>query len=439
VTQGIIGIRRETKDDTQRRSPLSPRHVKELVRAKRVEVIVEPWEQRIHRDDEYRRAGATISDDLSKANIVFGIKEVAPSFLDGNQTYCFFSHTVKGQAYNMPMLRAMMDHRNTLLDYELVRDATGKRLVCFGEFAGFAGMVDTLWALGKRLQWEGIPSPFHRIRYATEYGSLQDARSELRSVGQRIREKGLDRRLVPFVCGFTGYGRVSRGALRMFKHLPVEEITPADLPSLYRKGSASNRVLYAVTYRKPDMYRPKRAGYPFDLQEFRRTPARYVSRLKESLPYLTLLLNGIFWEPGVPRLMTKAFARSLYGRRRHPRLRVIGDITCDIRGSVELTVATTDSTDPIYVYNPVTGKARRGWKGRGPVILAVDKLPTEFPREASDAFGTQLMPFVPHLAWTDFNRGVAELAVPPEFRNAVILHKGKLTRRYNYLKQNLGS
>jgi alpha-aminoadipic semialdehyde synthase len=400
-------------------------------------VIVQPWDHRIYRDDEYRRAGATISDDLSEANIVFGVKEVAPSFLDQGQTYCFFSHTVKGQTYNMPNLRAMMACRNTLLDYELVRNTAGNRVVCFGEFAGFAGMVDTLWALGRRLQWEGIPSPFHRIRYATDYDSLKDARNELRNVGRRIREIGIDRRLVPLVCGFTGYGRVSRGALRMFKHLPVREIAPGDLPSLYEKGAASNRTLYAVTFRKPDMYRPRLSGRPFDLEEFHRVPGKYVGQLKESLPYLTLLVNGIFWEPGVPRLLTQAFARALFRRRPAPPLRVIGDITCDIRGSIELTVATTDSIDPIYVYNPETGRSRKGWKGHGPVILAVDKLPTEFPREASEAFGAQLMPFVPRLASTDFSGGVSRLMLPPAFRNAVILHRGKLMRRYNYLKDHL--
>ncbi|MGB2957251.1 MAG: hypothetical protein WBG01_15545 [Bacteroidota bacterium] len=434
---GVIGIRRETKDKTQRRSPLSPRHVRELVREKGIRVIVQPWDHRIFRDDEYRRAGAIISDNLSQANLVFGVKEVPRSFLEEGQTYCFFSHTVKGQTYNMPMLRAMRDRRNTLLDYELARDATGKRVVCFGEFAGFAGMIDTMWALGRRLQWEGIPSPFHRIRYATDYENLKEARRVFRSVGREIRERGLDRRLVPFVCGFTGYGRVSRAALRLFKHLPVKEIAPGDLASLYEKGAASNRVLYAVTFRKPDMYRPRMAGLRFNLEEFHRTPGNYVGRLKEFLPYVTLLVNGIFWEPGVPRLLTKSFARTLYRRRPAPPLRVIADITCDIRGAVELTVATTDSTDPVFVYNPETGRARRGWKGRGPVILAVDKLPTELPREASEAFGTQLMPFVARLARTDFTRALSKLTVPPEFRNAVILHRGKLTRQYSHLRNQL--
>ena len=104
---GVIGIRRETKDETQRRSPLSPRHVRELVRKEGLRVIVQPWEHRIFRDDDYRKAGAIISDDLSQANIVYGVKEVAPPFLEEGQTYCFFSHTAKGQTYNMPMLRAM--------------------------------------------------------------------------------------------------------------------------------------------------------------------------------------------------------------------------------------------------------------------------------------------------------------------------------------------
>ncbi|MCK5571386.1 MAG: hypothetical protein KAJ12_01435, partial [Bacteroidetes bacterium] len=167
-------------------------------------------------------------------------------------------------------------------------------------------------------------------------------------------------------------------------------------------------------------------------------PERYIGRLKEFLPYLTLLVNGVYWEPGVPRLVTKRFVRNWYRREPVPRLRVIGDITCDLRGSIESTVRITDSDNPIFVYNPESGRVRYGWKGRGPVILAVDKLPTELPRGASEAFGTALLPFVRRLAWTDFSRPYSGLRVPPEFKESIIVHRGKLTPPYRYLKRFLG-
>jgi alpha-aminoadipic semialdehyde synthase len=436
--RGTIGIRRETKDNTQYRAPLTPRHVRELVQKQKVRVIVQPWANRVFRDDEYQRAGATLSDDLSNANIVFGVKEVGPAFIEEGQAYCCFSHTVKGQSYNMPTLRTLMDRENTLLDYELVKDSAGKRVVFFGDFAGYAGMIDTVWALGKRLNWEGIRNPFARVRYATTYESVADAARDFRALGRKIRNHGLDKRLVPFICGFTGYGRVSTAALQLFRHLPVKHVTSDDLPSLFNEGVASHRLVYAVTFRKPDMFVHKTSVRAFDVQEFRRYPERYIGRLKEVLPLLTLLVNGVYWEPGVPRLVTKRFVRNWYRREPVPRLRVIGDITCDLRGSIEPTVRITDSENPIFVYNPESGRVRYGWKGRGPVILAVDKLPTELPREASEAFGTALLPYVRRLARTDFSRPYARLRVPPEFNKSIIVHRGKLTPPYRHLKRYLG-
>jgi saccharopine dehydrogenase (NAD+, L-lysine-forming) len=161
-----IGIRRETKDPTQRRAPLSPDHVRELVHRHRIKVLVEPWDQRVFPDREYRHAGAMMSPNLSRCSIVFGVKEPGPEYLIPKKAYCFFSHTIKGQSYNMPLLRAILNRRCTLFDYELVRGDDGKRLLYFGDYAGYAGMIDSLWALGRRLAWEGIDSPFKGVRYA---------------------------------------------------------------------------------------------------------------------------------------------------------------------------------------------------------------------------------------------------------------------------------
>jgi len=173
--RGVIGIRKETKDPTERRAPLSPEHVKHL-QQQGIQVVVEPSENRIFTEEEYRQAGATISDDLSQCNIIFGVKEVPIRDLIANKTFCFFSHTIKGQPFNMPMLQAILDLNITLLDYELVKDEHGKRIIYFSNFAGYAGMIDTLWALGRRLEWEGIHTPFSAIRQAYQYESLDAAK-----------------------------------------------------------------------------------------------------------------------------------------------------------------------------------------------------------------------------------------------------------------------
>lgn len=433
-----IAIRRETKDNTQRRAPLAPDHVRELVAAHGLTVLVQPWAQRVFTDKEYEDAGARLTDDLSGANIIFGVKEIAPDLFLDRKAYAFFSHTAKGQRYNMPMLQAILDRKGTLFDYELVRNREGKRLIFFGKHAGYAGMIDSFWALGRRLMWESIPSPFSSIRYATQYDNLPEIRDHFTDIGRQIDQDGIDRRLVPFICGFTGYGRVSRGAQQVFDLLPNQEIEAAGLPAFIERGVFSDRKLYKVQFRKPDMFRHREPGAPFDPGEFRDHPDRYKSMLHRSLPFLTMLVNGIYWEPSFPRLITRKNMRQLYDRGER-RLRVIGDITCDVEGSIELTVKTTDAKNPVFVYEPMGGAVIDGWEGDGPVILAVDKLPTEMPREASSAFGDTLVPFVPELARVDYREPISRLALPPEFQRALIAHRGQLAPAQKHLTHYLES
>jgi alpha-aminoadipic semialdehyde synthase len=146
-----------------------------------------------------------------------------------------------------------------------------------------------------------------------------------------------------------------------------------------------------------------------------------------------VVVNGIYWEPRFPRLVTAGEVRSLYAGGASPRLRVIGDITCDIGGSVEVTVKETNLTEPVFVYDPASGKIADGWQGRGPVVMAVDKLPAELPREATEFFGDALEPFVPRLSGADFSLPADRLDVPAEFRRALIAHRGELTPEFSYL------
>lgn len=432
---GSIGIRRETKDKTQRRAPLSPDHVRELMRRHRVRTYVEPWSRRVFSDNDYRNAGAVLTSDLSRCNIIFGVKELDPSVLQKQMTYCCFSHTIKGQPYNMPLLKQMLEHRVTLFDYELVTGEDGKRLLYFGDFAGYAGMIDSLWALGRRLSWEGIRNPFTRVRYTTAYENLHEAKTDLSRIGEVIRTHGLPAEVVPFVCGFTGYGRVSSAAQELFDLLPTKEIEPGRLRQFLRSGRFSDRVMYKVAFRKGDMFRHKKARRVFDPVHFQQHPAEYTSQFERYVPHLSMIINGIYWEPGFPRLLTKRFMRSLFRKEKTPRLKVIGDITCDIDGSIELTVKETDSTNPVYVFEPLSERVLDGWEGRGPVVLAVDKLPAELPGEASESFGNALLPFVPELASARFSRTFSRVMIPEEFKRAMIVHRGRLRPKFSYLKK----
>ncbi|MBR9974876.1 MAG: hypothetical protein KFF77_04800, partial [Bacteroidetes bacterium] len=313
----------------------------------------------------------------------------------------------------------------------------GRRTVFFGNYAGLAGMIDSAWAMGRRLEHEGHQTPFSSIRYATEYGVLADAEDAFREAGERIRSEGLPAPLVPFICGFTGYGNVSKGAQHLYDLLPVETIRPADLDTFIQRGEFSDRVVYKVEFREEDMFEPVQEGADFILQEFYDHPDRYRSRFAQYLPHLTMMVNGIYWEPRYSRLVTKDDAASLWGAAVPPRLRVIGDITCDIDGSVQLTVKETNANNPVFVYEPRTGVVIDGVEGEGPVILAVDKLPTELPREASAAFGDSLAPYVPALAAADFSAPFETLALPSDLKRAVVAHGGQLTPAYAYLQPHV--
>jgi len=434
--RNLIGIRKESKYPTERRAPFTPDQVKDLIRAYDINVIVQSCDKRFFKNEEYERAGAIISKDLSECNIIFGIKEIPVDDLTPNMPYCFFSHTIKGQSHNMAMLKKMMELKDTLIDYELVKDEKGKRMIFFGHYAGYAGMIDSLWALGQRLLWEGIDTPFGDIKQTNQYESLDAAKAAAKKAGTNIRNVGLPDKLVPFICGFTGYGQVSKGSQAIFDLLPVEAIHAKRFFDFINSGNFSNKTLYKAEFAKPDMFEDKTGG-GFNLEEFKNHPDRYTSRMEKFIPHLTMFINGIFWRPKNPRLLSKEFFKSLYKSNPKPRLRVIGDISCDVSGSIEITVKATNSRNPVFVYEPLTGRVVDGWEGNGPVILAVDKLPSEIPFEASRDFGKALMPFIPELAKIDFSLSLAKLQMPRQFKSAVITHKGRLTPQYDHLKSHL--
>ena len=147
-----IGIRKEDKNRWERRTPIIPKHVKILKNKYDIKTIVQPSKKRVYSEEKYKKNLAEIKADLSDCKVIFGVKEMPNDFFKKNRTYIFFSHTVKGQEYNMPMLKKMMDKKCNLIDYERIKDHKGRRLVFFGRYAGIAGMIDTLWALGKKLE-----------------------------------------------------------------------------------------------------------------------------------------------------------------------------------------------------------------------------------------------------------------------------------------------
>lgn len=435
----IVGIRREDKNRWERRTPLTPETISELKKTQKIDFIIQPSKIRIYPDDAYSAVGAKVSEDLAECDCIFGIKEMPVDFFLPKKTYIFFAHVIKGQTHNMPMLKKLLELGCNLIDYEKITDEQGKRLIFFGHYAGLAGMIDTLWALGQRLENEGIISPFSELRPAIHYENLTQAKQAVLGIGKKIEELGLHPTLVPLVCGITGYGNVSSGVQEIFDLLPFEAIKPKELGEFFAQKNFSKNKLYKVVFREADMVCLKinssAANEAFDLNDYYTHPEKYKSIFERILPYLTILVNCIYWDARYPRLITKNFLKLLY--KGEPRLRVIGDISCDIEGSIEATIKTTSPDSPVYVYEPMRNRAIDGVIGNGPVIMAIDNLPCELAQESSIYFSNVLKPYVSQIAQTDFSVPFAKLKLPSEIKRAVIVYQGELTPDYKYIAQYL--
>jgi len=431
-----IGIRHEDKYEMERRTPITPRHAEKLIRDEGLDVVAQASPKRVFSDQEYKDAGARVAQTLDECPVIFGVKEIPEKAFEKDKTYVFFSHVIKGQSYNMPMLKKMMELGCNLIDYECIVDDQDKRLIFFGKYAGLAGMINSLWGLGQRLKEYGYSdNPFLNVKQARYYNSLQEAKAAVSGVGRQIAEKGLPKDLQPLTIGFTGYGNVSVGAQEIANLLPTKEITPGQLLDLQKREHIPQNIIYKVIFKEEDISKHK-ANKEFDLQDYYRNPQDYENNFEQYIPHLTVLMNCMYWDSRYPRIVTKNYLKKLFESGR-PKLTVIGDITCDPDGSIECTHKGTEIEDPVFVYDPDTGKPSMGFKGNGILVMAVDILPSELPRDSSMTFANALYPFIKPIAEADYGVVFNQLQLPPAIKKALILHQGKLTPDYKYISKYL--
>ena len=431
-----FGIRHEDKYAMERRVSITPNHAKKLIEDSELQLVVQKSEKRIFTAEEYSKAGAEIKDSLDDCNVIFGVKEIPIPFFQENKTYIFFSHVIKGQPYNMPRLKHMMDMGVNLIDYEKVEDEMGRRLIFFGRFAGLAGMINSLWSLGMRYREMGIETPFTAIRQSHTYNSLDEAKQVISKVGMEIATKGLPAEITPLTFGVTGYGNVSKGAQEILSLLPIKEISPAELLALNEQPGLPNNVVYKVVFQEKHLSTTIEQSDSFDLQHYYQHPEAYKSIFEQYIPTLSCLMNCMYWNDRYPRIITKDYLKnaSFQGPL---KLTVIGDVTCDPNGSIEITHKGTEIEDPVFVYNPDTQEPTSGFAGDGILVMAVDILPSELPRESSENFSNALFKYIPAIVECDFSTNFEDLTLPAPIKNALILHKGQLTDKYCYLKEYL--
>lgn len=391
----VIGLIREGKVPADNRVALTPAQCKWLLKHyPEVRILVQSSPNRCFSDAEYTHAGIEVVEDLSACNLLLGIKEVPVHMLLAGKTYLFFSHTKKKQLFNQALMHAMMDKKITLIDYECLEHADGQRIIGFGFFAGIVGAHNGIMAYGNR------SGAFQLGRV----GEVKDYRELIHTYF------GL--KLPRIKIAITGSGRVAHGILEIMTLLDIQDVEPAE----YLSRNFEYPVY--VHLKGADLYRHKETG-TYNREHFHHHAAEYCCLFEQYCAHTDILMNGIYWEPSMPRLFPiEALQRPDF------RIQSIADITDDKNGSVPCNLGDASIDKPVY------GVDKRSFEKTEPYlpgsidIMAVGNLPNELPRDASRYFGEQLIKYV----LEDLYKGSSDA-----IERARMLQDGKLTAAFDYL------
>ena len=392
-----IGILREGKVPPDSRVPIAPVQCKIIKDRAPIEVMVQPSAGRCFSDKEYLAAGARLQEDLGACQILMGVKEVPVDLLLEDKTYLFFSHTIKMQSYNRKLLQAVLKKRIRLIDYEVLTNEEGNRLIAFGRFAGMVGAHNALYTYGRRTG-------------AFQLRRMKDCRDYAEA---KALYKGITWPPVKIVL--TGTGRVGSGAAEVLRDMGIPEVSTEDFLGKTFPGAVF------VQLRAPQ-YVSHKSGFPFDPRHYYAHPEEYSSAFAPFARVADIFINGIFWDNRAP-----VFFGLDDMQRTDFRIQVIADVTCDIApvSSVPSTIRASTIAQPVYGFDPFTGLEVPPWQQGAIDVMAIDNLPNEMPRDASTAFGNMFLD-----------------AVLPEFfkshstvlERATITDDGKLCPRFAYLQ-----
>ncbi|HMO17348.1 MAG TPA: alanine dehydrogenase [Oligoflexia bacterium] len=415
--KNAIAIRRETKNKWERRVPLTPLAVESIIKDS-YPISVQSSEVRIFPDQDYVKAGATLCDSTNFSDVVLGIKEPPLDTICENQTHLCFSHTIKGQPYNMEMLKAFIDKKCTLIDYEPMIDDEGKRVAAvFSVFAGISGTVETLRVYSQKQKLRNKNTCLEKLKAPLEYQRLAVMRDELRAFSP------FNENLRIVVVG--GEGNVSKGCMMVLNDLGIERIEPSSV-----LDNTSSGPWYAVLDIKDIV--ASRDGSEFNLNNYLALGlGAYESRFEDYLGSFDILLQGAYWDEKYPRQITHETIEK-YGDKLPD---VIGDISCDIDGAIQTTTRSTSIDNPSYTLNTTTREEVDGVTLSGPTTMAIDNLPCELPADASDEFSKLLSRSISYLSSFDRNKSFEECGLSRELMSGTILYKGEFTPPFKYMER----
>ena len=394
-----IGIIREGRIPTDKRTPLTPRNCVELKEIyPQLQIVVQPSKIRTILDEEYKALKIPLQEDLSDCDYILGIKQVPASELIEGKTYFFFSHTIKKQPENQKLLREILKKKCTLIDYECIKDFKGNRLISFGHFAGLVGAYNTIKTYGHRYRLFDLKPAHLCFDYA-----------EMRSYFKKVKLK-------PIKIALTGGGRVANGAMQVLDQMRIKEVNLYDFTD-----KVFSHPVYCQIH--SEHFNVKKGTNFFDKKDFFKNPAGYVSTFFELAKKADILMACAYWNAQAPKLFTKEQMRSS-----EFNIKVIGDITCDVAGSIPSTLKSTSIDNPVYDYNPFSEDLEVPYSSdKNVTVMAIDNLPCELSRDASEDFGKQLINKVfPLIFGTDKNIIIEK---------ATIAKDGTLTSLFEYLSE----
>lgn len=392
-----IGIIREDKNPPDSRVPLNPAQCKQLIDVG-MNIKVQSSASRCYSDGDYLFEGVPVVDNVSDCDILLGVKEVPKENLIADKTYFFFSHTIKEQPYNRTLLQEIVKKNIRMIDYEVLTNDKGSRVIAFGKFAGMVGAHNGLWTYGQRTGKYSLP----RMNSLLDYAAAKEVYASTE--------------FPPMKIALTGTGRVSSGAAQVLDDMGIKKVRPIDYVT-----QQFDEPVY--TQLNSFYYVKRKDGREFDdVRDFYNNPKEYESDFHHFLPMTDVLINGIYWDNDAPAFFTiDQMKADNFG------LKVIADVTCDIApvSSIPSTIKASTIADPIFGYDPNTGKECPVHQSETIDMMTIDNLPNELPRDASTAFGEM---FIEHV--------MPELRTPDSImlEKATVAQNGDLGKHFEYLR-----
>lgn len=392
-----FGIIRERKSPPDRRVVLSPKACQKILSThQNAEIMVEPSPIRTYTDAEYKAAGIAVDPKMEQCDVLLGVKEVPIDALIPNKKYFFFSHTIKKQPYNRELLQAILSKNIELYDHEVITNAKEQRLVAFGRYAGIVGAYNGFRAFGLKYDLFKLP----KAEELPDQKALIKVLSTLNLPNLKIL--------------LTGRGRVGNGSREMLDGMGLRRINVSE----YLTEEFNEPVYCQIDAGE---YNKRKDGVRGNKADFFENPGEYKSNFNRFAKVTDFFIAGHFYGQGAPYLYTREDAK-------HPdfKIKVVADVSCDIDGPVASTIRSSTIAKPIYGYNPKTEKETDYKNTPAIAVMAVDNLPCELPRDASEGFGEA---FLKNVIPAFFNGDKDSVLL-----RARMTQNGKLTDRYSYLQ-----